>query len=197
MFLRTLMIKGKNKSRHTSPRHALARNSRPAFFPAAFFLAASLLGLTGCGWAPIYATHNNANEGVATTLSQVYIENIPDREGQILRNHLIDRMHFSTSPQSITHYSLSVALNGYVTDLGILENATASRQEWHQSADFTLVDSTGHKLVTGKAISSVGYSKLTAEYGALTAQRSAKERALKEIGEQIVNRISLYFATGH
>ena len=162
--------------------------------PAPTLALLFLLLLTGCGFSPIYGNHGGATDTpVAKALNDVQIANIPDREGQFLRNHLIDRLYFNgrpTQPQA----RLEVALTHYTRDFGILENATASRAEWNQTAQYTLKALDGRTLLTGRAKSAVGYSKLNAQYGALAAEQTAQERALREIGEQIVNRLSLYYA---
>lgn len=153
---------------------------------------AALFFLSACGFSPIYGSHGS-NAPVAEELSNVAIANIPDRNGQFLRNHLIDRIYFSGRPEKPTT-SLKVLLRSTETDLGIQKDATASRRELNLWANYTLTDLVGNELLKGVAHSAVGYSKLDAQYGTLSAKENANERAIHEIGEQIVNRLGLYFA---
>ena len=148
--------------------------------------------LSACGFSPIYGSHDNGAP-VASALGNVQIANIPDRQGQQLRNHLIDRMHASGRPEH-TDAKLEVALRSTEADLGIQKDATATRRELNMWADYTLRDSEGKQLVKGSAHSVVSYSKLSAQYGTVAAEQNAIDRALKEVGEQIVNRLSLYYA---
>lgn len=161
---------------------------------ASFFLVSSLcLLLAGCGFTPIYGAHGNTNEPVSRALSRVAIASIPDRQGQLLRNHLIDRMYFSGRPAR-PEATLNVALRSTETDLGIQKDATASRRQLNVWTDYTLSDMGGKQLLKGRAHSVVSFSKLDAQYGTLSAEQNATERALNEVGEQIVNRLSLYYA---
>lgn len=155
----------------------------------------SFLLLTGCGFSPIYAGHGEGDAPVAAALQNISIANIPDRSGQILRNHLIDRFYSHGRPTTPTA-KLSVTLREHEEDLGIQKDATATRRQLEIWANYSLRDTGAKELVTGTAHSVVSYNKLEAQYGNVTAKRNAQERALKEVGEQIVNRISLYYAQG-
>ena len=56
-------------------------------------LCTALIGLstlTACGFTPIYGKSANS-ESVRSTLAQIDIALIPDRDGQMLRNLLMDR----------------------------------------------------------------------------------------------------------
>ncbi len=154
---------------------------------------ASLFLLTACGFSPIYGSHGGKGGPVAQALSNVAIENIADRNGQMLRNKLIDRMYSQGRPVSpTTHLKISVATSE--SAMGVQKDATTTRSQITITANFILTDMAGKQLHTGKAHAVASYSKLDAQYGTVASQRNAQERALNEIGEQIVNNISLYFA---
>lgn len=151
-----------------------------------------LLAFTACGFTPVYLSQGDNNPTVANALGNVAIANIPDRSGQMLRNHLIDRMYTKGRPTNPSA-KLEVSLRSTETDLGILKDATASRRELNLWADYVLMDNDGKRLLNGVAHSVVSYNKLSAQYGTLAAKENASSSALKEVGEQIVNRISLYY----
>ena len=58
--------------------------------------AALLLGLTlllaGCGLRPLYGSGSNST--VVTALRSVEVSTIDERSGWLLRNALVDRLHF-------------------------------------------------------------------------------------------------------
>ncbi len=155
-------------------------------------LAAIAVLLSACGFAPVYGDRGGARN-VSAALGKVAISNIPDRDGQFLRNHLIDRMYISGRP-SDPNAKLRVSLKMTESDLGIQKDATASFRELDLLAEYVLTDKSGKPLLDGKAHSVVGYSKIDAQYGLLAARDNARERALREVGEQIVNRLSLHYA---
>ncbi len=165
--------------------------NRTALFRTA--LVTGLLTLSACGFSPIYGAHDGDNPPVAESLGKVAIANIPDRNGQILRNHLIDRMYFKGRPTQPTA-RLEISLRSTETDLGIRKDATASRRQLNMWADFVLRDNNGKQLLKGLAHSAASFGKLSAQYGTLASQENATDRALQEVGEQIVNRVSLYYA---
>jgi LPS-assembly lipoprotein len=152
-----------------------------------------LLTLTACGFQPIYGTVGADDTPVAAALNQVTIANIPDRQGQILRNRLIDRFYHQGRPTDPTH-TLSVTISSSEIDLGIQKDATASRRQLNLVATYSLTDKQGKEVQSGIVRSIVSYNKLEAQYGTLASRSNAQDRALQEVAEQITNRVSLYFA---
>lgn len=148
--------------------------------------------VTACGFSPVYGPKDKT---VLVAMNNVAISNIPDRNGQILRNHLIDRLYIKGRPSNPTS-RLSVSIRAEESDLAIQKDATASRRELALWAHYSLRTFKGKELVKGTAHSIVSFSKLEAQYGTVTAQRNAYSRALKEASEQITNRLALYFAEG-
>jgi LPS-assembly lipoprotein len=150
--------------------------------------------LSGCGFHAIYGDHTTSDGApVAADLNNIAIDNISDRDGQLLRNDLIDRMYGLNRP-SQPLYHLSVKIRFDIQDLGILANATATRSILNMYGDYTLTDAKGKILVTGTTHSVANIEKLDQIYGTVVSEDEAKERTLHEVSEQIVNRISLYFS---
>jgi len=153
-----------------------------------------LLPLTGCGFRPIYATLDaEGAPSVAMELNNIAIDNIPDRDGQILRNFLTDRLYGKNRPAKPT-YTLRIKIRGNEEDLGILANATATRSLLDMYSDYSLHDAKGKELLKGTAHSVASFDRLDQMYATVAARQGAHQRTLQEIGEQIVNRLSLYFA---
>jgi len=172
------------------------RKPRTCLFSLAtnLFFLLSFLFLTACGFTPVYGTHNSDdNSPTATALNQVAIDNIPNREGQMLRNDLIDRMYGKGRPHNAL-YHLSIVLTEAPQDLGIQANATSTRSLLDTTANYSLTDAKGKNLLNGTAHSVTSYNKLSDQYASLIASEGASERTIKEVSEQIVNRLSLYFA---
>lgn len=155
-------------------------------------LLPALCLLAACGFHPIYGG-STANGPVAEQMSQVAIENIPDHAGQMLRNDLIDRMYRKGRPAQPL-YHLSVKLRTSEEDVGTLANSTATLTELNTYADYVLTDAKNGELVKGTAHSATSFSRLDNQYATLAAHDSAIERTVGEVSEQIVNRVSLYFA---
>ena len=148
--------------------------------------------LAACGFHPVYGG-STAKGPVAEQLNQVAIDNIADRQGQLLRNDLIDRMYGKGRP-SQPLYRLVIKLHTTQEDVGTLANAVATLTELNTYADYTLNDLKGKEILHGSAHSVTSYSRLDNQYATLASHDSAVERTVGEVSEQIVNRLSLYFA---
>jgi LPS-assembly lipoprotein len=150
--------------------------------------------LSGCSFQPVYGSHGGKGSPVAEQLSQVAIDPIPERPGQILRNDLIDNMYGKSGRPTQPAYHLKVKLNINEEDLGLLVNATAALAAVHTYGNYTLEDNNGKILASGTTHSTASYDKLTSEYSTLTARESALERTVHELSEQLTARVSLYFS---
>lgn len=84
--------------------------------------AAGLLGLTGCGFRPLYGEQGslNSNSPVSAELAAVEVANVPERRGQLLRRALRERLW--AGGQASPRYTLTTSLQigtepeGYRTD---------------------------------------------------------------------------------
>jgi len=163
-------------------------------FPFIALLTVVFLPLAGCGFQPVYGTHGALmGSPVAVDLNNIAIDNIPDRNGQILRNYLIDRLYGKNRPLKPL-YTLKVSIHYSEEDLGILANATATRSLLNMYGDYLLVDSKGNELLKGSAHSVASFDKLDQMYGTVASRQDASQRTLHEVSEQIVNRLSVYFS---
>ncbi|MGB4100697.1 MAG: LPS assembly lipoprotein LptE [Alphaproteobacteria bacterium] len=154
-----------------------------------------LLALTACGFHPLYATSGLGGKNVDAALGQVQIASIPNREGQELRNLLIDRLQHRGRPVE-PQYDLTITLQESQSDLGIRTDATSARSQLAMTARYSLTArATAQPVLSAIATSTVGYNKLDAQYSNLAAQEDARRRALSEVSDQITSRLSLYFGT--
>ena len=172
-------------------RRAEGRRGRKSF--SVLCLLFSVLCLLGCGFQPIYGAHGGGSAPAAEQLGQVAIDNIPDRQGQMLRNELIDRMHGKGRPRQPL-YRLEVRPRITREDIGIQANATSTRSILNMYADYFLRDMEGQELMRGTAHSITNFNKLNAQYGNLAAEEDATRRTIHEVSEQIVSRLGLHFA---
>jgi LPS-assembly lipoprotein len=185
------------------------------------FACVALLTLTACGFHPLFASSENYGGNADPALAQVQIANIPDREGQELRNLLIDKMQHAGRPTD-PKYDLVVTLQKNQSDMGIRTDATSARSQLSVTARYVLTaHATGiaptpvqqpvvttvtpseagkvaviepaKELLNSYATTTVGFNKLDAQYSNLAAEEDASRRALSELSDQIVSRLSLYF----
>ncbi len=159
-----------------------------------------MIMLSSCAYHPMYGkTHGNGHTKISRAgshgLSEVEIANISDRAGQILRNDLIDRINYAGYSDK-TYYLLEVSLSETRTNLGIKVDNTSSLYVYKINAKARLRDKQTGKIVksfTVKAESTVNVIK--EQFSILMASETGRKRALKQVADQIVNRLGLYFST--
>ncbi len=153
------------------------------------FLLLSLLLISACGFEPIYSS----NPSTSAKLADIEISNIPDYEGQYLRNALIDRFYPNARPIN-ARYILNVSpVQESTTNLDITKNANTTRTQLKLSTRINLIDQqSGEAILTRhlKAISS--YNVLTSEFATRVSAKNMRENTLDDLARQIEIQIGLY-----
>jgi LPS-assembly lipoprotein len=155
-------------------------------------LAAVLL--TGCtgGFQPLHGTHKG--QVADASLAAIQVSPIPDRIGQLLRNYLTDRFGAGSAP---TRWRLDVKVTETNTSVGLQRDATTTYGRLALSAEYTLTDLSTQKLVLkDQTRSMMGYVLLEGGFPTVVAQNDARERALREVGDQLATRLMAKMAEG-
>ena len=173
------------------------------------FLLLSCIGLTACGWQPMYGGSVGSNGGhdvgvgasvplsfssVRDGLDSVEINAVRDAEGVYLRNALIDRFYSKGYPADPA-YTLSVGKISQSTyDFDITVESEATRRQLAVKAPFTLIDKkTGDILLKRTVKASSSYDVLGSQFTTLVAEQDVREAALDDLARQIEQQIVLYF----
>lgn len=153
------------------------------------------LALSACGFAPLYGEQSTINNtAVQQEFDRIHIENIPDREGQYLRNALLDRLYSQGRPHS-TGYILAVdPVQERRADLDITKSSDATRAQLRLTTKMELKEpGTGRVLLTRKLTSVTSYNILQSQFTTRVSEENARQNALDELARQIETRLSLYF----
>lgn len=151
------------------------------------------LALAGCGFKPLYGGHATGAQTVMS--SEVEIGNIPDREGQRLRNLLIDRMYLDGRPASAPYLLTVSPLKATLTNLGIRKDATSTRAMLEVTATMLLTDRATGAVVLERQVRSVGgYNQLDNQFATLVSRESVNDLMLEEMSDTIVTEVALYFS---
>ncbi len=154
-------------------------------------LACALALLSACGFQPLYGD-KSYGAGATEKLANVDIGGIPDREGQKLRNLLIDRFYPTSRPSS-TRYRLNVSLTAAEEKLALQKDASAVRAQLHVNAPYTLTDTTtGAVVFQSRARSLITYNILEQHYAGVVTVENAYDRALEEISNDITTRVAMH-----
>ncbi|MCU0837723.1 MAG: LPS assembly lipoprotein LptE [Rhodospirillales bacterium] len=140
-----------------------------------------------------------ADHSPVSDLAAVGVARIPNRQGQILRNELSDRLN----PGRIStpsRYTLKVSLREDARALAIDRQGLATRNNLTMTARYSVTDdASGRVIFTSGARAVVGYDVLagqpTAYFSTVVARQDAESRALTQIANQMTARLSAFFDT--
>lgn len=168
---------------------------RPVLLPPWALLAVPIV-LSGCGFQPVYQkTSAVAGTNVPHQLSTVYVTRIADRAGQQLRNFLLDRFNPSGAPRK-PYFELRTNVREARRSLALRSDAFATRVNLTVSADFDLVRrADGAVLFHGQSQITNGFNELRSDYATLSAERDARERALRAISDEIRDQVAVFLAS--
>ncbi|MFD2263665.1 LPS assembly lipoprotein LptE [Lacibacterium aquatile] len=151
--------------------------------------------LASCGPGGFQPLHGDRKGQVAdTSLAAIQITPIPDRTGQLLRNYLTDRF---AAGSAAARWRLDVKVVESGTSVGLQRDATTTYGRLALTADYTLTEiQSGRQLVKDQTRSLMGYVLLEGGFPSITAQNDARERAIREVGDQLATRLMARLAEG-
>lgn len=147
------------------------------------------LGLSGCGFAPLYGT-----PGVASGLTTIQVSTPEGRVGALLREHLDDALaRNSASPPT---WRLTTALGEQRYPRGIRIDNVATRYEYVLVVDYALTAVAGaaKPAKTGKVRVEVTYDSADQPYASIAAQQDAQDRAAGEAARRIQLELATWLA---
>ena len=151
------------------------------------FVGALCITATACGFRPLYSQDGGAS---SKALASVSIGQIKDRSGQKLRNFLLARMAPRASERQ-SKYSLAIELRESKGNVNMRKDESATRANLTISADFTLTNNAdGGGIFKGTVLSTNSYNVLNSEFATLSAEKDARNRALRSLSEEIRLRVA-------
>ncbi len=157
------------------------------------FASALLLLLGACGFTPVYGERGELPRGAQTQLANVQVIPIEERVGQMLRNVLLDQMNPGGMPAK-PQYRLAVKLVEQTQELSVQKTQFATRANLSLRANYTLIRvSDGKAVHSGNSTMVASYDIVDQPYATLAAEADARARAVRELGEDITQRVAAYF----
>lgn len=164
-------------------------------------LIVTAFALVGCGFSPVYGKYANggASSPVSQALDSVYINTIPDRSGQKLRNLLTDKFYKTgDKTRDNAAYRLTVSsVNEAIYGLGIAKDASATRSQIKQTTSFTLTranDPEETPLLERTVTAVSSFNSLASQYTTLVTEEDARDQTIKDIANQITVMLEGYFS---
>ena len=146
--------------------------------------------LAACGWQPLYAERDNGT--AETELASVKVNTIPDRNGQMLNNLLLDRMNPKGRPATPL-YALDITLTEQKANIGIIKDSSATLAQLGSTASYTLWDLKKKAVLqSGRSRSYTSYNIVQSDFATLSAEKDARERTLREVADDITTKIAVF-----
>lgn len=128
-------------------------------------------------------------------MSSIFIENIPNREGQFLKNELIDRFYQKGRPADPAYKLYIQPIQETRNDLDITKNSDATRAQLRLETKLMLQDSQSSKVILRRKLTAItSYNILQSQFTTRVSEQDARENALNDLAIQIERHLSLYFA---
>ncbi len=154
-------------------------------------IVASAAVVSACGFTPLYAPGGAQDAGLAS----VYVDIIPNRSGQLIRQALQARLYGDDSAMA-KRFTLSVGYNDSLTALGTQADNSTTRNRDVGTAVWTLysVDNPTDKLASGTVRSVDGYNTIDEQFFYSDLEYDGTQKRIAEaLADQIVTGLSLYF----
>ncbi len=145
-----------------------------------------VFSLSACGFEPLHGVKS----AQVSPRPAIEIASIPDREGHLLRNRLIDRL----GQPDVAGWQLKISpLEKNIVHLGIRKDATATRAQVQMAALMQLVEKSTGRVMVQRRLNAVGaYNLLDNQLATIVSQQTVVESMLQAMAEDAVTEIDLY-----
>ena len=152
-----------------------------------------LFALSACGFSPVYGTLGQ-NQAVEQSFAHIQIDRIPDREGQFLKNALIDRLHRNGADQDV-RYRLSIdPVKEDLDDLDITKDSETTRGQLRLQTSMKLIDTRDQNVLLTRNLTAIAsYNILDSEFSTRVSEDNTRLNALNDLARQIEQQLALYF----
>lgn len=159
------------------------------------FAAFTLLALSSCGFSPLYG--GSAGGQASAALENVQVQNIPDRQGQLLRQALQQDFYKNGQPVQAL-YLLSVNYTINQIGEGVQEDSSTTRTRFNAVAQWTLspIGQPTKSLISGNATAMDALNVIDQQYFASNLEtQTINEQLANEISGQITTQLASWFRT--
>lgn len=151
-------------------------------------------GLAGCGFRPLYGT-GGEQAGVQDRLGEINVLLIPERNGQLLRQSLMNRLERGGAGAA-RRYDLSVQYSLAADAIAIQPDNSTSRVRLIATATWSLLaqDAQRRTLASGSAREVDAYNIINQQFFSAELTSTAVQRRMVDaLAEQITQQLAVHF----
>ena len=146
--------------------------------------------LTACGFKPLYQVDGSAG-AMQKELSGIEVAPIADRLGQIMRNHLMERMNSGGEPR----YRLDVVLEQSSESYGTRPDAATAQEQLTLVARARLLSYDGNEVILDQQFRArTSFDIVLSDYATVSQREDSARRLAIELADRIQRRIAVIFA---
>ena len=149
-----------------------------------------LVALAGCGFRPLYGTRAG-DPRVTAELASIYVQPLPDRDGQLVHNALLVRLNPGGEAQQM-RYRLETTVTVNEGQVALQKDETATRANVSFATAYTLYEG-DIALTTGHISRTFSFDYIPQQYSNISARSDVARRAAEEIANEIRDRVAAYF----
>ena len=165
--------------------------------------AALILSLCACGFEPLYVEKTGGNDlwyynneydtDIVREMSQIRIQGVTDRIGQLIKNELMDTFNPHGTPKNAKYFLKIEPVNKETTEQALRDDITATREKVKYTAKYELWSEKDGHLVSGKSWVFLSYDLLDNPYSTTMDKKKVEKDGAKIIANDISLRIASYF----
>lgn len=160
------------------------------------WLLAAGMTLGGCGFKPLYGRNDGRSSQVQDRLAEVNVLLIPERQGQLLRQALLERLERSGAGAA-PRYDLSVQFGLSAEPIAIQQDSSVTRLRMIGTASWSLLSQPPQRatLANGTVRDVDGFDIINQQFFAVELSRQALQRRMADaLAERITTQLAIYFA---
>lgn len=148
--------------------------------------------LAGCGFQPLYGNRAQSRSTPAQ-FALIEVNDIDGRPGHHLRNYLIDRLS-ARGGNYKKLYRLEISLSDQKDGLAIREDEAVTRFNYRLISAIRLTRiADGQILYESSLRATAAFNVVDSEFATLSAERDAETRAARDLSNEIITRMAIYF----
>jgi len=153
------------------------------------FALISILFLSACGFSPVYGDRT-----VQSDLAEIVVSNIPNRSGQIVRNHLIDTLYRNGAPINAQYELIIAPIIETEVEIGIDQDDEASRAQLRLRTLMQIRDVSNNTIILTRSVrATTGYNILDGQFTTFVTKADARNNALRVLSDNIITQLELHF----
>jgi len=141
----------------------------------------------------IWYYNNQYDTDIVQEMSQIKVQSVSDRIGQLIKNELIDTFNPLGTPKNAKYFLQLSPVSKVTTEQALRDDITATREKVQYTVSYQLWSKESGQLVSGSSTTYLSYDLLDNPYSTTMDKKKIEKDGAKIIANDISLRIGAYF----